>query len=93
MGDDVGRFHWACLIGCLFILNDTANALAEDVFITKTGKHYYSAGSPFVKTRATIRINKQEAESKGYKPSKSYLKAKTRENINEKGRFFEETSQ
>ena len=49
---------------------------AEDVFITRTGKFYYPASSPFVKTRATIRIPREEADQKGYKPSKSYLKAK-----------------
>ena len=52
---------------------------AEDVFITRTGKCYYPASSPFVKTRATIRVPREEAERKGYKPSRSYLKAKEKE--------------
>jgi hypothetical protein len=52
---------------------------AEDVFITRTGKYYYPASSPFVKTRATIRIPLEEAETRGYRPSKSYLKARDKE--------------
>jgi hypothetical protein len=53
--------------------------LAEDVYITRTGKFYYPASSPFIKTRAMTRISREDAESKGYKPSKSYLKAKQKE--------------
>ena len=52
---------------------------AEDVFIARTGKFYYPASSPFIKTRATIRIPREDAESRGYKPSKSYLKTKQKE--------------
>ena len=52
----------------------TSRVLAEDVFITRTGKYYYPATSPFIKTRATIRVSREEAEMKGFKPSKSYLK-------------------
>ena len=51
-------------------------AVAEDVFITRTGKFYYPASSPFVRTRATLRVPREEAEARGYKPSRSYLKEK-----------------
>jgi hypothetical protein len=54
-------------------------ALAEDVFVTKSGKVYHHAGSPFIKNRETVKMTKEEAEAKGYKPSKSYLKAKAAE--------------
>ena len=52
---------------------------AEDVFVTKNGKVYHHAGSPFIKNRETVKMTKEEAEAKGYKPSKSYLKAKAEE--------------
>jgi hypothetical protein len=64
----------------LFIMvGSTGHVFAEDVFITRTGKFYYPSSSPFIKTRATTRIPREDAESKGYKPSKSYLKAKQKE--------------
>ncbi len=52
---------------------------AEDVFVTKNGKVYHHAGSPFIKNRETVKMTKEEAEAKGYKPSKSYLKEKAAE--------------
>jgi hypothetical protein len=63
----------------LIIIGAAGYVLAEDVFITRTGKLYYPASSPFIKTRATTRISREDAENKGYKPSKSYLKAKQKE--------------
>jgi hypothetical protein len=68
------------VISFVFILTgSTGIVFAEDVFITRTGKFYYPASSPFIKTRATIRIPREDADARGYKPSKSYLKAKQKE--------------
>lgn len=53
-----------------------AMSFAEDVFVTRSGKVYHHAESPFIKNRETVKMTKEEAEAKGYKPSKSYLKAK-----------------
>jgi hypothetical protein len=68
------------VVVAFFIMTGSAGyVLAEDVFITRTGKFYYPSSSPFIKTRATIRMPREDAEAKGYKPSKSYLKAKEKE--------------
>lgn len=56
-----------------------SSVLAEDVFITRTGKFYYPASSPFIKARAMVKISRDDAQARGYKPSKSYLKAKEKE--------------
>ena len=74
-------FRWIIsAISLLFILTGSRSiVLAEDVFITRTGRFYYSASSPFIKTRATIKMPREDAEARGYKPSKSYLKAKQKE--------------
>jgi hypothetical protein len=67
------------VVAFFIIAGSTGHVLAEDVFITRTGNFYYPSSSPFIKTRATTRISREDAESKGYKPSKSYLKAKQKE--------------
>jgi hypothetical protein len=56
-----------------------AMSFAEDVFVTKSGKVYHHAGSPFIKNRETVKMTKEEAEAKGFKPSKSYLKEQAAE--------------
>jgi hypothetical protein len=67
------------MVLCFMVAASAGVLLAEDVFITRTGKFYYPASSPFIKTRVTTRIPLQEAETRGYKPSKSYLKEKEKE--------------
>ena len=42
----------------------------DDVYVSSTGKYYYSEPT----TKAKIKMDLQEAEDKGIKPSKSYLK-------------------
>ncbi len=70
---------WIFIFIFCLMAGSTAVVLGEDVFITRTGKFYYPASSPFIKTRATIRLPREDAENRGYKPSKSYLKAKEKE--------------
>ncbi len=64
------------LMAAFMAAGAAAMSFAEDVFVTKSGKVYHHAESPFIKNRDTVRMTKEEAEAKGYKPSKSYLKAK-----------------
>ncbi|NLE64826.1 MAG: hypothetical protein GX606_02795 [Elusimicrobia bacterium] len=63
------------IMGLAIALN-AARVFAEDVFVTRTGKVYHHAESPFIKDRETVKMTKEEAEAKGYKPSRSYLKAR-----------------
>lgn len=42
----------------------------DDVYVSSTGKYYY----PEPTTKAKIKMDLQEAEDKGIKPSKAYLK-------------------
>lgn len=42
----------------------------DDVYVSSTGKYYY----PEPTTKAKVKMDLQEAEDKGIKPSKSYLK-------------------
>ncbi|MBF0123620.1 MAG: hypothetical protein HQL21_09530 [Candidatus Omnitrophica bacterium] len=63
------------MMGVVMALSAVTMAFAENVFVTKNGKVYHHAESPFIKNRETTKMTKEEAEAKGYKPSKSYLKA------------------
>ena len=67
------------VMGLVMALGAVTMAFAEDVFVTKNGKVYHHAESPFIKNRETVKMTKEEAEAKGYKPSRSYLKAKAEE--------------
>jgi len=69
----------AGLMIVVFLAGSSGIVFAQDVFITRTGKFYYPGSSPFVKTRATVKISREDAEKRGYKPSKSYLKAMEKE--------------
>jgi hypothetical protein len=62
------------MMAAVMALGAVAMCFAEDVFITKSGKVYHHAESPFIQNRETVKMTKEEAEAKGYKPSKSYLK-------------------
>ena len=64
------------VMAIVMALGAAALSFAEDVFVTKNGKVYHHAGSPFIRNRETVKMTKEEAEAKGYKPSRSYLKAK-----------------
>jgi hypothetical protein len=70
------------MLAMIMAMNAVGLALAEDVFVTKSGKVYHHAASPFIKNRETVKMTKEEAEAKGFKPSKSYLKAKAAEEKN-----------
>jgi hypothetical protein len=48
-------------------------ALAEDVYVTKKGKYYHKEGSRFIKNRDTEKLTREEAEERGYKPSREYF--------------------
>ena len=66
-----------CVMAMVMAVGMAMSGFAEDVFVTKNGKVYHHAGSPFIKNRETVKMTKEEAEAKGYKASKSYLKANT----------------
>jgi len=70
------------VMAAVMAINAIGLALAEDVYVTKNGKVYHHAASPFIKNRETVKMTKEEAEAKGYKPSRSYLKAKAAEEKN-----------
>ncbi|MBF0569827.1 MAG: hypothetical protein HQL18_03530 [Candidatus Omnitrophica bacterium] len=75
---------WMVLVlGLVMALGAATLSFAEDVFVTKNGKVYHHAESPFIKNRETVKMTKEEAEAKGYKPSRSYLKAKAAEKAKE----------
>ena len=63
------------LMAAFMAAGAVAMSFAEDVFVTKNGKVYHHAESPFIKNRETVKMTKEEAEAKGFKPSRSYLKA------------------
>lgn len=67
------------MMAMIMAMNAVGMALAEDVYVTKNGKVYHHAASPFIKNRETVKMTKEEAEAKGYKPSRSYLKDKAAE--------------
>ena len=73
------RHIFIMIFSFLIVTGSIVIVLAEDVFITRTGKFYYPASSPFVHARETVRLSREDAEARGYKPSKSYLKAKQKE--------------
>ena len=75
----MSKHFFTCFFLFLMIAGSGAFVFAEDVFITRTGKFFYPASSPFIKTRATVRVSREDAQARGYKPSKSYLKAKEKE--------------
>ncbi|NTV30045.1 MAG: hypothetical protein HGA80_08210 [Candidatus Omnitrophica bacterium] len=68
------------LMAVVMAAGAAAMSFAEDVFVTRNGKVYHHAESPFIMNRETVKMTKEEAEAKGYKPSKSYLKAKAADN-------------
>ena len=46
---------------------------AEDVFVTKNGKKFHNAESRFIKGKETTKLTLEDAQAKGYEPSKAYL--------------------
>ncbi|HLF18344.1 MAG TPA: hypothetical protein VI749_05555 [Candidatus Omnitrophota bacterium] len=52
----------------------TSVCFAEWVYVTKNGKKYHPENSRFSQVEGVERISKEEAEEKGYEPSKEYLR-------------------
>ena len=50
-----------------------ASVMAEDVFVTKYGKKYHKKDSRFIKGKETVKMDREEAEAEGYKPSSDFL--------------------
>lgn len=62
------------LFMCLMMVACLAQGvMAEDVFVTKYGKKYHKAESRFIKGKEVIKLDREEAEAKGYKPSSEFL--------------------
>lgn len=49
-------------------------SIAEDVCVTKHGKKYHKMGSRFIKDREFEVISREEAETRGYKPSSDFFR-------------------
>ena len=51
----------------------TSVCFAEWVYVTKNGKKYHPENSRFSQVEGVERISKEDAEERGYEPSKEYL--------------------
>ena len=49
-------------------------ALALDVYVTKNGKKYHKKDSRFIKGKDVEKLTREEAEARGYKPSREMIK-------------------
>lgn len=49
------------------------SAFAEDVYVTKSGKKYHKEDSRFTKGKEVTKMDRKEAEEKGYEPSSDFL--------------------
>jgi len=61
------------LAGLLVTAMLTTAAFAEDVCVTKHGKRYHKVGSKFLKGKEFDVISREEAETRGYKPSSEFF--------------------
>jgi len=52
----------------------TTSAFAEWVYVTKNGKKYHHAESRFSQVEGAEKLTKEEAQERGYEPSRDYLK-------------------
>lgn len=68
-----GKGFFMALIAAVCLLA-TSLAIAEDVFVTKYGKKYHPEGSRFIQNKEVIKMTREEAEAKGYSPSKEFFK-------------------
>jgi len=55
----------------------TTAAYAEDVYVTKYGKKYHKEGSRFIKDKEVVKLDRLEAEEKGYAPSSEFEEGST----------------
>ncbi|MFT5387816.1 MAG: hypothetical protein ACI9E5_000951 [Candidatus Omnitrophota bacterium] len=62
-----------CALSLCILASSAAVSFAEDVFVTKYGKKFHKEGSRFIKDRETIKMTREDAEEKGYKPSSDFL--------------------
>ena len=62
------------LLGLVASFMMTTAGFAEDVYVTKYGKKYHKEGSRFIKNKEVIKMAREDAEEKGYEPSKDFLK-------------------
>lgn len=60
------------LAGLMAAMMFSAVSFAEDVFVTKYGKKYHKEDSRFIKGKEVKKMSREEAESKGYKPSSDF---------------------
>ncbi|MCA9394393.1 MAG: hypothetical protein KC900_09340 [Candidatus Omnitrophica bacterium] len=49
-------------------------ALALDVYVTKNGKKYHKKDSRFIKGKEVEKLTREEAEARGYIPSREMIK-------------------
>ena len=67
------------VLGVVLSFLMTTAVFAEDVYVTKNGKKYHKADSRFVKGKEVEKLSREEAEARGYEPSKDFLKADSSE--------------
>jgi hypothetical protein len=64
------------LLGAVLTSAAAMPALAEDVYVTKSGKKYHNAESKWIKNKEAEKIAIEEAIARGLEPSKEYLRWK-----------------
>lgn len=64
------------LLGAVLASVTVMPALAEDVYVTKSGKKYHNAESKWIKNKEAEKIALEEAIARGLEPSKEYLRWK-----------------
>lgn len=64
------------LLGAILTSVMVLPALAEDVYVTKSGKKYHNAESKWIQNRETEKISLEDAIERGLEPSKEYLRWK-----------------
>jgi len=65
------------VLSCALLAGFTGLSWAEDVYVTKYGKKYHKEDSRFIKGREVEKLDREEAEELGYKPSSDFLQEKT----------------
>lgn len=64
------------LLGVFLASSVATAAFAEFVYVTQFGKKYHNAESKWIKDKEVEKLTLEEAEERGYEPSKSYLRYK-----------------
>ncbi|MCA9400139.1 MAG: hypothetical protein KC713_00830 [Candidatus Omnitrophica bacterium] len=70
----MSRKIMSMFLGLVLVFCMTAAGFAEDVFVTKFGKKYHHVDSGIAKNRDGETITLEEAQKRGLKPSKDYLR-------------------